>query len=175
MLKLKPDVCENGGDSHSDDEGIQFVNKGDNQDNIGIGQGVGTIQWFTEEGNIYITIKDRDGVCEKETIPVQKITNFKSFMEENHEDLSMFDRLNRDFNMSPDEISNPFVISSRYPLPNKMPTQQQKKRPGLGHQKSFKSNKNRKKQTPHKRKKSPRQRAHTERTKKPYGNTVLTL
>ena len=100
MLKLKPDVCENGGDSHSDDEGIQFVNKGDNQDNIGIGQGVGTIQWFTEEGNIYITIKDRDGVCEKETIPVQKITNFKSFMEENHEDLSMFDRLNRDFNIN---------------------------------------------------------------------------
>ena len=202
MLKLKPDICENGGDIY--DEGIQFVNKWDNQDNIGISQGLGTIQWVTEGGNIYMTFKTRHGQTEQKTIPIKKITDFQSFMEERKEEPSMFDRLNSDFNMSPHEIFNPFILSSRYPQHTsittdsgdqhenpsandtlncvtgissgeRLATQQQKTGRIKGKQKSFKINKNRKKQTPHKRKKSPRQRSRTERIEKPYGNEIKAL
>lgn len=184
MLKLKRDICENGGH----DEGIQFVNKWDNQDNIGISQGLGTIQWVTEGGNIYMTIKTRHGQTEQKTIPIKKITDFQSFMEERKEEPSMFDRLNSDFNMSPHEIFNPFILSSRFPqhttdsgvehespsANDPMNASQQKRQPSKK-QKSFKINKNRKKHTPHKRKKSPRQRSRTERTEKPYGNDIRDL
>jgi hypothetical protein len=205
MLKLKPDICENGGH----DEGIQFVNKCDNQDNIGISQGLGTIQWVTEGGNIYMTIKTRHGQTEQKTIPIKKITDFQSFMEERKEEPSMFDRLNSDFNMSPHEIFNPFILSSRFPQ-HTTDSGDEHESPSANHtlndtmndtmydtlyggrssggrlakqkggqpskkQKSFKINKNRKKQTPHKRKKSPRQRSRTERIEKPYGNEIKAL
>jgi len=207
MLKFKRDICENGGH----DEGIQFVNKWDNQDNIGISQGLGTIQWVTEGGNIYMTIKTRHGQTEQKTIPIKKITDFQSFMEERKEEPSMFDRLNSDFNMSPHEIFNPFILSSRFPQ-HTTDSGDEHESPSANHtlndpmndpmydtlygvtgrssggrlakqkggqpskkQKSFKINKNRKKQTPHKRKKSPRQRSRTERIEKPYGNEIKAL
>ena len=205
MLKFKATRREDGGD----DEGIQFVNKCDNQDNIGISQGLGTIQWVTEGGNIYMTIKTRHGQTEQKTIPIKKITDFQSFMEERKEEPSMFDRLNSDFNMSPHEIFNPFILSSRFPQ-HTTDSGDEHESPSANHtlndtmndtmydtlyggrssggrlakqkggqpskkQKSFKINKNRKKQTPHKRKKSPRQRSRTERIEKPYGNEIKAL
>ena len=206
MLKLKQAAAGNEGDSHSDDEGIQFVNKWDNQDNIGISQGLGTIQWVTEGGNIYMTIKTRHGQTEQKTIPLQKITDFQPFMEERKEEPSMFDRLNSDFNMSPHEIFNRFILSSRFPQhttdsgdEHESPSMNDpmndpmhdtlydtlygvtssgerlttpQKRQSSKKQKSLKINKNRKNQTPHKRKESARQRSRTERTEKPYGNKI---
>jgi len=65
--------------------------------------------------DVVIMYKDGNGMLSKNMIANDKVTNYRPFMRENDEDISLFDRLNMDFDMRPNDIHNPFTIASQFP------------------------------------------------------------
>ena len=138
----------------------------------GVGLENNTTRYHNDGTNIIILNKDRYGNINTEEIPVENISCFQPFMQDNREDISIFDRLSRDFNMSPEEVSNPFMISSRHPRPTSMPYQNVRNVRIAPHKSEKRVKKRR--STPVKKTKSPRKRK-TERTYKPFGNKNIKI
>ena len=81
----------------------------------GIVQENNTTQYYNDGENIVISSRDKYGHTDIQEIPLREITDFEADIEGDKEHMSIFDRLNRDFDMKAEEVTNPFIISSREP------------------------------------------------------------
>tara|TARA_Y100000768_G_scaffold382669_2_gene363449 strand:+ start:13125 stop:13625 length:501 start_codon:yes stop_codon:yes gene_type:complete len=154
----------------------------------GIVQENNTTQYYNDGENIVIKTRDKYGHTNIEEIPIKQITDFRGAIEDEKQDLSIFDRLNRDFNMEPDEITNPFILSSRVPQPvsreNRliMPYEDiEQDLPKPKPKSKSKHSRKRKpveKKTPRKKRKSPERKPKkttTRRNYRPYGNKIIRM
>ena len=156
----------------------------------GIVQENNTTQYYNDGENIVISSRDKYGHTDIQEIPLRQITDFEADIEGDKELMSIFDRLNRDFDMKAEEVTNPFIISSREPevvsrenrliMPyEEIETKSPKPKPKQNEKQKPKSSRKRKpveKKTPRKRKKSSEQKPKkttTQRNYRPYGNKVV--
>ena len=148
-----------------------------------------TTQYYNDGKDIVIKTKDKHGQVEQHEIPLELINDFQPYID-NKSGVSVFDKLNREFNMIPEEVTNPFIISSRYPqvVPREnrlvMPyesvpqatappqAQSKLKRKGTSKKPSQKSKTPRKKDSPGKKAKKAKK---TSKNDKPYGNEIINV
>jgi len=159
-------------------------------DRDGIIQDNNTTQYYNDGENIVIKILNKFGIPHEELVPLGHISDFQPYIEGSQNNTSIFDRLNRDFNMQPEEVRNPFIISSRFPEPIAvsshllMPYETpQESLPSSPPPKAVQNKKMRRtirhrhpgNKTPHKKNKSPERKVklkQTRRNDRPYGNKI---